>query len=185
MKYAVLFRGMNVGGKNVVKMAALTDMLGGLGLCKIKTYIQSGNAVFETEEEQAGLKEKIEAGFLAHFGFTSSALVRSEREVEAVITGLPFTDAQIQAAEEADPAVAHLYVYFLPGLPDRARLAALPPAPEAGDMLRLGEAGEAYFLCGQSIRNSKLAGWADKAFPGATVRNWQTVVKLADMLHNL
>uniref|UniRef100_UPI003A5C85A7 DUF1697 domain-containing protein n=1 Tax=Muricomes intestini TaxID=1796634 RepID=UPI003A5C85A7 len=48
MQYVALFRGINVGGKNIVKMAALRQLFLNLGLHKVQTYIQSGNVAFES-----------------------------------------------------------------------------------------------------------------------------------------
>ena len=60
--YAVLLRGINVGGKSKVAMADLRDLLGELGLTAVKTLLQSGNAVFDSPDEKnpEQLKSRIE-----------------------------------------------------------------------------------------------------------------------------
>ena len=73
MKYVALFRGINVGGKNIVKMADLRQLLLDLGLSKVKTYIQSGNAFFETPLSEDDLLEKIRTGFSGRFGLGGKA----------------------------------------------------------------------------------------------------------------
>jgi uncharacterized protein (DUF1697 family) len=73
MKYAVLFRGINVGGKNTVKMAELKQLLIDSGLFNVKTYIQSGNAVFETTLDEAALLRKIKDGFKPASDFETGA----------------------------------------------------------------------------------------------------------------
>ena len=75
MKYAALFRGINVGGKNIVKMADLRQLLWDLGLGKVQTYLQSGNAVFESALEEITLRDKIQDGFAERFGFESIVLI--------------------------------------------------------------------------------------------------------------
>ena len=58
--YIALLRGINVGGKNLIKMAELKQMFEGLGLSNVQTYIQSGNVLFRSQEEEESLRLKIE-----------------------------------------------------------------------------------------------------------------------------
>lgn len=58
--YIALLRGINVGGKNMIKMAELKQMFEGLGLSSVQTYIQSGNVLFRSQEEEESLRLKIE-----------------------------------------------------------------------------------------------------------------------------
>ena len=95
-------------------------------------------------------------------------------------TNLPFSEAQLAAARNADPEVEHLYVYFLPDAPAPEKLDALHGL-EAGDTVVAGQR-EIYLLCAQSVRLSKTAIRLGKAFPTATARNWNTVCKLRDLL---
>lgn len=178
MIYTALFRGINVGGQNTVKMAELRQMLLSLGLDGVKTYIQSGNAVFVSELERETLRRMICEGFQKHFGFDADVAVRSMEEIGALIDRLPFSAGEIEAAQAADPKVEHLYVYFLHQPPEPARFAA---CGEHGDGLANGDR-ELYLLCRQSIRLSKTAACAAKAFASATVRNWKTVRKLYEMM---
>lgn len=180
MRYAALFRGINVGGKNRVKMDELTRLLHGLGLGEVKTYIQSGNAVFESELDGPALQKAISAGFAARFGFESAVMLRSADEMGALIGRLPFPADEIAAAEAAAPDAEHLYVYFLEHPPGQAALDALSAWP-GPDLVRPG-ARELYLLCHESVRLSKLAIRAAKEFGPATVRNWNTVQRLCDML---
>ena len=181
MKYAALFRGINVGGKNAVKMADLKKLLGELGLLNVQTYIQSGNAVFETRLSEAELVEKIESGFSDRFGFDSNVIVRSEDELGAMIHNLPFTSTEISTAQEADPQVEHLYVYFLDEPPQTAQADERCREALGEDMLQPGQR-ELYVLLRQSIRLSKLAVCLSKVFHTATVRNWKTVTRLYGLM---
>ncbi|NLF27945.1 MAG: DUF1697 domain-containing protein [Clostridiales bacterium] len=180
MKYAALFRGINVGGKNAVRMADLKRMLEGLGLRGAATYIQSGNAVFEADADAPALKAAIEAGFVDRFGFAGVAAIRSADELCAVVGNLPFTPAEIAAAEAANPEVEHLYVYFLDGPVKRGEAEALSAGVAGSDRLRAGEK-ELYLLCFGSVRDSKPAARVSRAFPSATARNWKTVMKLLEL----
>lgn len=178
MNYAALFRGINVGGKNIVKMADLRQLLLELGLKDAKTYIQSGNAVFASGLDGESLQLLIHDGFQKRFGFESDVMVRSQQEIAALIARLPFPAQDLEAAQAADPKVEHLYVYFLHHPPQPAQLAA---CGEHGDRLTAGDR-ELYLLCRESIRLSKTAGCIAKVFASATARNWKTVGKLYEMM---
>ena len=184
MKYAALFRGINVGGKNMVSMKELQQLLLDLELSKVKTYIQSGNAVFETDIDEAALRDIIKTGLQNRFGFESNTLIRSIDEIKVLIEQLPITAAEIMEAEAFDPQAEHLYVYFLNSAPTTTQLDEIRNADIGSDILRVGKR-EVYLLCHQSIRLSRLAARTSKAFDSATVRNWKTVIKLFDLLNNL
>ncbi|HHV12292.1 MAG TPA: DUF1697 domain-containing protein [Clostridiales bacterium] len=184
MKYAVLFKGINVGGKNVVKMKDLKQLFLELGMDRAETYIQSGNAVVETALEETALREMVQTGFAGRFGFERDVFIRSEDEIRALIGRLPFSEEEIAAAEAADPQVEHLYVYFLGNPPEQSQLEGIYKGYIGPDMLRAGER-ELYFLSPQSIRKSKLVTRIDRPFHSATARNWKTVNKLYEMLSSL
>lgn len=170
MKYVVLFRGINVGGKNIVKMNDLKQLLLDLELKNVQTYVQSGNAVLEFDLDETALQNKIHDGFVIRFGFESGVIIRNIDEMQYLIAQLPFSPDAMTAAETADPQVEHLYVYFLDSLPEQAKLDAICRKFAVSDTLRTGKR-ELYLLCHQSIRKSKLAGYMSKAFNTATVRN--------------
>jgi len=181
MKYTALFRGINVGGKNTVKMEDLKRLFSELGIPGAKTYIQSGNVIFESSLEEARLQDMIYTGFAEYFGFTGAVMLRNIDEIKMLIEQLPFSADEIAAAEAVDPHVEHLYIYFLDilrGQTDADRVCREYFGP---DLLRMGNA-EAYLLCHQSIRKSKLAVRAAHVFDRATVRNWKTVHKIYDMM---
>jgi uncharacterized protein (DUF1697 family) len=184
MKYTALFRGINVGGKNIVKMAALEQLFFDLGIYTVKTYIQSGNIIFETSLAETALLEKIKTGFEERFGFKSNVIVRNAEEWKYLIEQLPFTNEEVMEAEAADPQVEHLYVYFLDDFPEQTAIDAIRKDYTGTDKIRAGRK-ELYFLCSQSVRNSKLAVRISKEFESATVRNWKTVSKLYDMLTSI
>lgn len=184
MKYAVLLRGINVGGRNIVKMSDLKELLLDLELKNIQTYVQSGNAVLESDLNETALQNKIHGGFAKRFGFESGVIIRTTDEMQCLIAHLPFSSDEITAAEAADPQAEHLYVYFLDSLPEQARLDAVCREYAGPDKLRAGKR-ELYLLCHQSIRKSKLATRMSRACASATVRNWKTVRSLYHMLTDL
>lgn len=184
MKYAVLFRGINVGGKNIVKMDDLKRLLIDSGLRKVKTYIQSGNVILETALDEASLREIIHARFAERFGFDSDVMIRSIDEIGALIDQIPFSAEEITAVQAADPQVEHVYIYFLNRPPEQKQMDDICREYAGPDKLRAGKR-EAYLLCHQSVRKSTLALRAAKVWDTATVRNWNTVKRLQDMLAGL
>ncbi len=184
MKYAVLFRGINVGGKNIVRMNDLKQLLLNLELRNIQTYVQSGNAVLESDLDECALENKIYDGFIKRFGFQSSVIIRNIDEMQSLIARLPFGPEEIAAAEKAALQVEHLYVYFLDKPPTRDQIALLCEGYDGPDQLSAGKR-ELYFLCHQSIRKSKLAVRMSRIFHSATVRNWKSICNLNNMLADL
>ena len=90
MKYVAFFRGINVGGKNIVKMSDLSRLFIGLGFHDVKTYIQSGNVLFSSDKEQILLVPLIEQAFEEQFRFPSAVVVRSGEEIKRIVDSLPF-----------------------------------------------------------------------------------------------
>ena len=88
-RYALLVRGINVGGKNKVVMAQLRQELTELGLEKVETYINSGNIFFTSTDPKARLVEKLEAFFAVHYPFIQSFSLLSQEDYEAELENLP------------------------------------------------------------------------------------------------
>ncbi|QWU16774.1 Uncharacterized conserved protein, DUF1697 family [Paenibacillus sophorae] len=130
-KYIALIRGINVGGNKIVKMQDLKTMLQSLGFQNVKTYIQSGNVVFDGRDTgDEALGEAIEQGIRETFGFEASVVIRTAKELEAAIANNPF---ELTEAEE----FKRLYVSFLAGeLTDEA-LERLRPYEDGEDKLRV------------------------------------------------
>ena len=88
-RYALLVRGINVGGKNKVVMAELRQELTELGLKKVETYINSGNIFFTSTDPKVRLVEKLEAFFAVHYPFIQSFSLLSQEDYEAELKNLP------------------------------------------------------------------------------------------------
>ena len=88
-RYALLVRGINVGGKNKVIMAQLRQELTELGLEKVETYINSGNIFFTSTDPKVRLVEKLEAFFAVHYPFIQSFSFLSQEDYEKELKNLP------------------------------------------------------------------------------------------------
>ena len=88
-RYALLVRGINVGGKNKVVMAQLRQELTKLGLEKVETYINSGNIFFTSTDPKARLVEMLQAFFEVHYPFIQSFSLLSQEDYEEELKNLP------------------------------------------------------------------------------------------------
>jgi uncharacterized protein (DUF1697 family) len=168
-RYVALARGINVGGKHSVPMAALREVCEELGATGVRTFIQSGNVVLDWKGTAADLETKLEAAATERFGFGIPMMVRTAAELRAARDANPFP--------EADPA--RLYVVFLArgrgGTDGEIDPARSPPdrAVLKGDVI--------YLWCPEGVGRTKLtAAFLEKQAGGraGTTRNWQTVAKL-------
>jgi uncharacterized protein (DUF1697 family) len=90
MKYVALLRGINVGGRNIIKMAALKVCLEQQGFRNVATFIQSGNVIFESDERNAGkLTMQLEGALSKMFDYDSRVVLRSRAQLKAVVSGVP------------------------------------------------------------------------------------------------
>lgn len=88
--YIALLRGINVGGKNLIKMEDLRKEFESLGFKSIKTYIQSGNVIFQTDlTDRKKMEDKIEKALVAKFRNEIKAFVRSQKDIEKIISNFP------------------------------------------------------------------------------------------------
>lgn len=172
--WVALFRGINVGGKNVLPMKDLVATLQNVGARDVETYIQSGNAVFQNEEADASLLSgRIGAAIEEDHGFKPQVLLLRLEEVERAVRSNPFP--------EAEPEPKTLYVYFLASPPDRPDLGALEGAK--GDRERFVLDNRVFYLhAPDGVGRSRLAANAEKLLGvPATARNWRTVLRVMAM----
>ncbi|MDX1499904.1 MAG: DUF1697 domain-containing protein [Woeseiaceae bacterium] len=167
-----LFRGINVVGRNTLPMKELVALLGELGCKDVRTYIQSGNAVFRTVADSAGLGRRITAEIGRQFGFEPQVLILDPRDVAAIAAANPYP------AATKNPKSLH--VYFLAARPANPDLAALEAARTPSESFQLRD--RAFYLhAPDGIGRSKLAARVETAMGvPATARNWRTVCQLLE-----
>lgn len=178
--YVALLRGINVSGKNKVPMADLRKMLVDLGHGTVSTHLNSGNGLFSSDrKDEEAMAGEIQAAIQAELGLNIATLVRSRADLQRLVDGNP-----LAARAAAEPA--KFVVYFLSGRADPAALAAIDPALYAPDTCVLSEGGrELYAACIKPLHESKLTRqFIEKRLSQevATARNWNTVLKLLDLL---
>jgi uncharacterized protein (DUF1697 family)/GNAT superfamily N-acetyltransferase len=172
--FAALFRGINVGGRNSLPMRELVELLEGLGLQEVKTYIQSGNVIFRSEPvESADLAGRMGDAIEKSHGFRPEVMLLEVDELQSAMAANPFPEA------EAEPRTLHLY--FLASEPENPDLEALEGVRRESERFKL-EGKVFYLLTPQGIGRSKLAARVERSLGVVvTARNWRTVGKIRDM----
>lgn len=93
MQYIALLRGINVGGHKKVPMAELRDLLTKSGLENVKTYIQSGNVIFQSaEENRSKIERHIKDAISNYFGFEVAILVTTKDDIDVILKACPFSE---------------------------------------------------------------------------------------------
>lgn len=116
--YIALFRGINVGGRNILPMKDLVKILEDLGCSKVRTYIQSGNVVFNTEEDKRDkLAVNISEAIADRYKFKPKVLLLEAAELETAIKNNPFDT-------DAGKALHFFFLESLPKSPDLEGLTA-------------------------------------------------------------
>jgi uncharacterized protein (DUF1697 family) len=174
--YIALLRGINVGGKNMIKMAELKRMFEAMGLNRVQTYIQSGNVLFESEEGEETLRRRIEHEIEVAFGISLTVVLRTAEELKRIAANCPFSKEEVSEAEASSEGES-LYISFLLEEPSQEGIDRLKAFKSESDAYRI-EGREIFLLFHQSVRNSKLTNNLQKLGVPATIRNWKTLNKL-------
>lgn len=176
-RYLALLRGINVGGKNQIKMADLRACFEEHDFRDVSTYIQSGNVLFESEERSsARLTQRVEEMLAATFDYEASVVIRSRNQMRRVLQDAP-------EGFGADPARYRYDVLFLkPPLTAGAAIKSVPTR-EGVDQAYAGR-GVLYFSRLISrVSQSRLSRVGSLAiYQRMTIRNWNTTVKLLEMI---
>ncbi len=175
--YVALLRGINVGGKNMLPMKMLAAMFGDAGCTEVRTYIQSGNVVFRALPSVVeGLPDRIASEIEAQLGLRVPVVMRSAEEMASVLVRSPFL------GEGASLEGKSLYVFFLADLPDASAVAKLDPDRSPPDRYVVnGREIYAHLLNGARSKLTN-AYFDSKLKTVSTARNWNTVVKLSEMM---
>ncbi len=175
-----MLRGINVSGHKIIKMERLRASFEVLGFRQAKTYVQSGNVVFEAgDASDASLSAKIEKSILTDFGFQVPILLRTAKEMERVVGVNPFP---------GEPGVDELklHVTFLSSAAPKSAAASLKAL--AVNRERFHVNGREIYLCfPDGYGQTKLSNAAieKKLVVGATTRNWKTVNALLGMAREI
>jgi uncharacterized protein (DUF1697 family) len=169
-KYAAFLRGINVGGHHIVKMEELRAVLSSIGLENVKTYIQSGNVIFETAEKAVeALTGKIERKLFEWLGFEVKVMLRTIPELIAAARRNPFSESE----------EVKVYVTFLPDAPDEDAVHAVEALSNELESFRIKDR-ELYSSLDRSVKKSLFTGnFTEKHLKmSGTTRNLRTIEKM-------
>jgi uncharacterized protein (DUF1697 family) len=176
--YIALLRGINVSGHRMIKMDELKKILGELNYTNIRTYIQSGNIIFESEnKEPASLEKQIEEKILNHFDFQVPVAIRTRSELDNIYNNNPFLGKRSEPTDK-------LHVTFFPEQPDKEQLNKIEGLLFLPDEF-IASGREVYLLCPNGYGQTKLTNqfFENKLKLTATTRNWKTIETLLQMSH--
>lgn len=175
--YVALLRGINVGGKNLIKMPALKAAFEADGFDDVATYIQSGNVLFASPETRnAPLTDRIEALLAESFDYVPTVVVRSRKQMRAIVDGAP-------KGFGSQPAKYRYDVIFLKEpLTATKAIGEVPTNPGVDT----AHPGLGVLYCSRltaratASRMGKIV--ASPIYPSITIRNWNTTTKLLSLM---
>lgn len=173
-RYVALLRGINVGGKNQIRMPALAAAFAGAGYGEVSTYIQSGNVLFSSNARNiATLEKKIESVIDEAFGLPIPVLIRSRDELAEIVATAP-------EGFGAKPDEMRYDVWFLKHRIDAATLVA--DLPRLADGIEAVIPGQGVFyawrLTEQASKTRQHNVLSSPIYKLMSIRNWNTTTKL-------
>ena len=170
--YIALFRGINIGGKHLLPMKELSRILEELGCENVRTYIQSGNAVFSTRKNKTTrFADEISSKILQHYGFEPKVLLLKTADLEKAIRNNPFHTDEGKT----------LHLFFMESKPPKPDLKTLMDIKLDSEVFILKN-NIFYLYTPEGVGRSKLASRVEHCLGvPVTARNWNTVTKLIEM----
>ena len=167
MKWVALLRGVNLGARNRLPMAELRTLLEDAGYGSVKTYIASGNVLLDGPAARNKLGSDLERLIADAFDVTTTVILRKPRDLAATVEAHPFK------------RTSDTHVAFLAKRPAKSAVAELDAF--ASDAVLVG--AELYLQLPRGVHGSRLSNARIESLLGvaATLRNWRTVVALAEL----
>ena len=175
--YLVLLRGINVGGKNIIKMADLKASFEAMGFSNVVTYIQSGNVLFQCEQkDKLELTAMIEKGLSKRFNFEAKVVVVAQKDLAAIIRAAPM------GFGEDDKKFRYDVIFLKEPLTPK----------EAMQSVKVREGVDTAHAGKQALYFSRLISRASQSYltkiigmpvyQNMTIRNWNTTTKLLALM---
>jgi uncharacterized protein (DUF1697 family) len=180
--YLALLRGINVGGNNIIKMIDLKSCFEKMGLDKVKTYIQSGNVIFQSSEKNSEkLTAQIEKVLSKQFNYHGRAVLISQQQLKNILTQAPAKFGQQPTKYRYDvlflkppltTAEAFPQLTTKPGI-DQANFASSEPALYFQRLIAKATSSHLSKIIKLPI------------YQNLTIRNWNTTTKLAKLMEEI
>jgi uncharacterized protein (DUF1697 family) len=172
--YIAFLRGINVGAHNRMTMDELRALFKSLNYDDVKTYIQSGNVVFETPEtDEEALRDDIHDAIEDAFGYDITVMIRTRTELQDVVTGQPFD-------VPAENGIKH-YVTFLHEEPTDEQVEALLDGKHEAETFE--ESGREVYskLDKKALGDGRFTDAGKILEMEATRRNWDVVMAVQEL----
>lgn len=173
--YIALLRAINVSGKNTINMDQLRTLFEDLGFTEVQTWLQSGNVVFASAENNTGdIAQRISNAIKNTKGYNVGVLIMSAGSLKQVLNGNPFLN-------DPDKNPAFMHVTFLESASNADAAIIGARASEGEDFLISGKT--VYLYCPFGYGRTKLTNslFESKLKTTASTRNWKTVTELVKM----
>jgi uncharacterized protein (DUF1697 family) len=175
-RHVALLRGINVGGRNLLAMADLRAAFEADGHEDVRTYIQSGNVLFTSDAARSSLEARLEAMLERRFGVPLVVLVRSHRQLRAVVARAP-------DGFGTQPATFHSDVVFLKAPLTAAQAMRVVETREGVDQAHPGPGVLYLSRLSARLTQSRLNRIASvPEYQRMTIRSWTTTTKLLALL---
>lgn len=178
--YISILRGINVSGQKIIKMDALCNAYKDLGFENVKTYIQSGNVIFQSDKSNQNeigriISKKIET----QFGFEVPILIMNIQELKEIIRNNPFLN-------DKSMDISQLYVTFLSSKPELDKFEVIKNGKYNGEQIEMINKA-IYLFCPNGYGKTKLSNTflENKLKVTATTRNWKTTLELLSIAERL
>lgn len=177
--YLALLRGINVGGKNIIKMADLKTCLEEIGCKEVVTYIQSGNVLFKANTSATRVAKKIEKALLQKFKYQQPVLVLPKSVLEKVIAQAPRGFGQTPTKYKYD------VVFLKSDLTPKAAAKAFR-LKEGVDQITVGKYVIYFSRLAAKTTQSRMSRITQTPeYQSMTIRNWNTATNLQKMIQEL
>jgi uncharacterized protein (DUF1697 family) len=171
--YVVLLRGINVGGRNLIKMAALKECFERNGYSDVSTYIQSGNVLFRSRAKDVKrLTRRIEKMLAEEFSYEATVVVVSHEQLSKIVSKAPKGFGSTPAKRLCD------VIFLMPPLTAKKAMRAIQ-VRDGVDEAVAGAGVIYYSRLKAKASSSYLPKFASTpAYAKATIRSWSTTTKL-------
>lgn len=176
MKYVVFLRGINVGGRAMVKMDQLKKVFEEIGFTNVKTLLNSGNVTFETVEKNDAAYKKITEKLKYVFGWEIGVIIRSQKELETLVEENMFKNIKVTSE-------TRLYVTFLSEKPKTNLKIPYESKDKDFKILKVTEK-EIFSVLTLTPKMNTTEAMAiiEKEFgKKVTTRNWNTLLKVVNL----
>lgn len=176
-KYIILLRGINVGGHHKILMADLRDLLSANGYKEVKTYIQSGNIILESDKKPKQISTHVKELITKQYQFNIPVVTITDQELLNCFIKNPFS--------EKEEDIKKLHVTFLSDFPEESKVKDLEIPIYNNDQYSIeGKIIYLHIPDGFAKTKFNIKTFEKKLDVQATTRNWNTVTKLVNLLNN-